>query len=313
MVANNYGLNDDLQYYEFELDSLDASGSGGNSASTDWPLFYIGGREQLRNIAAIKIIEAEIPFSWYVFNTSNNTFVLTEAAGGPVTVTLPVGNYTTDQLSSLIGKALSTASIAGRTYTVTYSTITQKFTFFNNAATTSPFTLTFGLPLDFGNTTARLYIGFPGGPTSSQTFSTSGTANNGDALLAPFAVQVTGPNYVYINSNRIGQLANLFLPKGALNLGGGNAGPQLAKVPVDVLPGQVVFWQDPDPQKWFDVENLKQLDSIDLFLTLGNTSNQLPLQLNGLGFSVKIGVLLNKSNHNNVQGQGGPGISRITR
>jgi len=62
---NNFGLNDDLRYYEIELDSLDALNSAGfGAATTDWPLFYLGGRDPLRNIAALKIIECQIPFSW---------------------------------------------------------------------------------------------------------------------------------------------------------------------------------------------------------------------------------------------------------
>jgi len=63
--GNNFGLNDSLKYYEFELDSLDNSGgySAGSSA-TDWPIFLIGGKSPLYNIAAIKIIEVQIPFTW---------------------------------------------------------------------------------------------------------------------------------------------------------------------------------------------------------------------------------------------------------
>ena len=126
--------------------------------------------------------------------------------------------------------------------------------------------------------------------------------NTGNLLIAPNAALVTGPNYLYVNSSKLGQLCNLYLPKGAFNLGGGNTGPQMAKIPVNVLPGGVIYWQDPDPQKWFDVENLQQLDQIDFYLTLGNTTTQIPLQLNGLSFSLKLGVLLNKRDHEDVQG-----------
>lgn len=42
MGGNNYGLNDSLKYFEFELDSLDNSGAYNSSAApTDWPLFQI--------------------------------------------------------------------------------------------------------------------------------------------------------------------------------------------------------------------------------------------------------------------------------
>ena len=307
---NNFGLNDDLRYYEIELDSLDALNSAGpNSASTDWPLFYLGGKENLRDIAAIKIIEAQIPFSWYVFNSGNNTFLLTET-GGSATVTLPIGNYTAAQLATLMGTALTAASPGSYTYTVVFNGPTQTFSFYNNAVSTSPFSFTFGLPTNSGNVNPRLYIGFPGGVTSSQSFVMTGTPA-GNLLVSPNASLVTGPNYVYVNSAKIGQLTNIYLPKGAFNLGGGNSGPQMAKIPVNVLPGGVTFWQDPDPQKWFDVENLQQLDQIDFFLTLGNTTTQVPLQLNGLSFSLKLGVLLNKQNHNDVTGLHGRVVKRM--
>jgi hypothetical protein len=132
----------------------------------------------------------------------------------------------------------------------------------------------------------RLYIGFPGGGTSSQTFGAGG-----DALEAPNAALVSGPNYLYLNSLKLGQLCNMYLPEGAFNLGGGNAGPQLSKIPVNVQPGGVIYWQDPDPQKWWDLENLTTLLSCDFYLTLGNTTTQTPLALNGLGFSLKLGML----------------------
>lgn len=307
---NNFGLNDDLRYYEIELDSLDALNTAGNgSATTDWPLFYLGGKEPLRNVAAIKILEVQIPFSWYVFNSGNNTFLLTEI-GGTATVTLPIGNFTSSQLTTLLAAALTSVSPGGFNYTVTYDSTTQKFTFFNNASSTSIFGFTFGLPTNSGNVNPRLYIGFPGGITTTLNFLSSGT-NKGNYMVAPNAALVTGPNYLYINSNRVGQLTNLYLPKGAFNLGGGNSGPQMAKIPIPVLPGGVIYWQDPDPQKWFDLENLQQMDQIDFYLTLGNTTTQTPLQLNGLSFSLKLAVLLNKQNHNDVQGLPARVVKRI--
>lgn len=46
-----------------------------------------------------------------------------------------------------------------------------------------------------------------------------------------------------------------------------------------------------DPQKWWDLENLTTLLQVDFYLTLGNTTTQIPLDLNGLGFSIKLGML----------------------
>jgi hypothetical protein len=48
-----------------------------------------------------------------------------------------------------------------------------------------------------------------------------------------------------------------------------------------------------DAQKWFNTQSLANLGTFDLYLTMGNTSAQTPLRLNGQSFSVKLGVLVN--------------------
>lgn len=285
-MGDNYGLNDSFRYFEYELDSLDNSGSCiGGVSPLNWPVFKLGGKRPLENIAAIKVLEVQIPFSYYVINSRNNTFLLYEENQlvTSSTVTLPVGNYNPSQICTALGTALTTASLNSRTYTVTYNDQTLKLTITSSATTI--FTFSFGAPTNSGNVNPRLYIGFPGGFTSSS----GGTPNT---LVSPNAIMLSGPNYIYVNSQKMGTLFNVYLPQGAFNLGGGNAGPQLTKIPVNTNSGGVVFWQDPDPQKWFDTGLLDQLNEIDFYLTLGNTTSQIPLDLNGLSFSIKLGVLL---------------------
>lgn len=84
---------------------------------------------------------------------------------------------------------------------------------------------------------------------------------------------------------------DLYLPTGAFNLGGGKSGPQIAKIPVNCNANNLITWKDPDPQKWFKFRQMQSLSNFDFYLTLGNTTSQLPLQLNGLGFSLKLGIL----------------------
>ena len=71
------------------------------------------------------------------------------------------------------------------------------------------------------------------------------TSSVGLVMISPNVIQATGPNYIYVNSSKVGQITNLYLPQGAFNLGGGNAGPQMAKIPVMVQPGGITYWQDP--------------------------------------------------------------------
>lgn len=302
MGGNNYGLNDSLKYFEFQLDSLDASASNSQGvASTDWPLFLLGGKAPLSNIAAFKIIEAQIPFTYYVFNSVNTDnsatnlarWTLTEVgpgAGGPYYPKIAVGNYTGgDALATQLQTAINAVSTG---YTVVYNSTLQKLVFTCSKAGVTSFSFTFGTATNSGNKNPRLYIGFPGGTTSSV----------GLTLTSPNVILLSGANYVYVNSNALGNLTNMYLPQGAVNLGGGNSGPQMAKIPINCNSGEVSYWQDPDPQKWFDVENLAVLNQVDFYLSLGNTSGEMPLKLNGVSFSLKLAILVNTFSHNDLGG-----------
>jgi len=299
MGGNNYALNDSLRYYEFELDSLDASGSNAEGiSSTDWPVFLLGGKQPLANVAAIKVLEVQIPFSWYVFvpentapNANGTQWVLNETGGvSNVFPQIAVGNYSGG--SALAGALQSALNTVSSNYVVNYSSQTQKMTFTTSKPGVTAFSFTFGAPTNSGNTNPRLYMGFPGGITVS----------TGLTMTSPNVTLSSGPNYLYLNSARLGPLTNLYLPQGAFNLGGGNAGPQIAKIPVSGNSGDIIFWQDPDPQKWFDLENLPLLNQVDFYLSLGNTTTQLPLRLNGLSFSIKLGIVTNEFNHNDLSG-----------
>lgn len=298
--GTNYGLNDSLEYFEFALDSGDSKASGdGSSLNTDWPVFWLP--KPLTNVAAVKIIECQIPFTYYVFNSSNNMFELTESSGTS-TVTIPPGNYTALTLPLALQSALDLASTIPTLYTVTYSTTTMKFTIVQTAAT--QFTITIGHADDFATDSARNYLGFYGGPNVSSTLG---------ILTSPYAALITGPNYVYINSNFLGASVNMYLPAdcpltgapptglGASQQGGGT-GPQVAKVPITVNPGGINYWADPDPQKWFDLENMPNVSTLDFFLSLGNIPGV--LSLNGQSFSLKLGILQNRMVHNDVLGGG---------
>lgn len=286
------GVDPQLQYVEFYFDSLDTLQTPSAASSTrDWPQFLLS--KPLNNIAAMKILEAQIPFTWYVFNTLNNTFKLQENIGGPVQVIIPIGNYSSTSLSAILASILTSASPNGRTYTVTFSgaSSTQpnlgKFTFTSNVA--AVFSFTFGGTE--GDTDPGIYLGFQGSAPFNSTV--------GGVLVAPNVANVTGPNYIYLKSNKMGSLFNTYLPQGADKLGSNVS--EVAKIPVNVQPNGVIYWQDPAPEMWFDFENMNNVADIDFYFTLGNTSAQSPLQFNGSSFSLKVGILINKASHNQNQ------------
>lgn len=289
-MGDNYGVNGNYEYKEFSLDSLDADGSFTTaSASTDWPRFTIAGSGPLENVAALKVLEAEISFSWDVFNSINNTFTITESVGGTKTITIPVGNYTSAAIATALTTAFVTAGTTA-TYTVTYLGLRNRLVF--TSSTNNSFYFSFGAGYNIpgvqpnsGNKNPRLFIGFPPGDTSSIP------VGGVQVLTSPNSLLLSGPNYVYLNSTKLGSDMDLFLPTGAFNLGGGKSGPQIAKIPVNTNQNGMITWKDPDPQKWFKFRQLQSLSNFDFYLTLGNTTSQLPLQLNGLGFSLKLGIL----------------------
>jgi hypothetical protein len=279
----------EYQYVELELDSLDSNVTDARYAKTDWPTFFFV--RPIANVAYMKILSAEIPFSYYVIDTHNNTFILSETGTvATSTVVIPVGNYTSSTLATALSTALTTAStgLTSKTYTVTFSSQTGKFTFSSNASVSSPFSFSFGSDTsDPGNRNPRFVLGFPGGTTTS-------TSVSSPTLVAPGTAQISGPNYVYVNSDSLGQLSNNYLPTGAQNLGFGGNGPQMARIPINCLPGEVAFYTDPDPHHWFDMENLNLLTQVDFYLTLGNQNGQEILRLNGQNFSLKVGLMLQR-------------------
>ena len=293
-MSNNYGLNESFQYHEFELDSSQFITQGSGSISgLNWPVFAIAGKQPLKNVAAIKILEVQIPFSWYTLTSamaatvSNPSFVLYVDSGagiGTGLVQLTPGNYDANTMAAHLQSRLNAAAVAAAavyggaavTFTVAFNFVTQKFDISRAALPNYSYQFEFGTnPL----TSPFQLLGFL--PGLSGYYPTANTSSTNVA-------QISGPNYLYINSNVLGPLCNVFLP-GQVTTLSGNKGPQIAKIPVNVSPGGVIFWSDPDPQKWFDVENLGSLTRADFYLSIG--TNPAVLDLNGLSFSLKLGIL----------------------
>jgi hypothetical protein len=94
--------------------------------------------ERISNVKNIKIQNAIIPLSFYNINSNNNILIFND--GVARTANLTLGMYTANQLATMIQVAMN--AISTLVFTVTYSSITQKFTF----ATTSNFSLLFTTP-----------------------------------------------------------------------------------------------------------------------------------------------------------------------
>jgi hypothetical protein len=280
--GNNYGLNGSYDYNEIEIDSFDATQAFNTAyTSLNWPKIFLG--KPLENVVAMKVLDATIPFTFYPFNSTNNTFVLnqTAPAAGPFTVTIPVGSYTTSTFPAILKAAMELANGATKTFTVTYDSATAKLTITINVGT---FTIT----TSGGLVASPCYTM---GLNSNTVHSSTGTA-----LITPNAIRILGPEYIYVNSNTIGSVVNVYLNgSGLLNTTGSGAdGPQICKIGRSVTFTSTMTYTDPDPQKWFYVGN-QNLTALDFYLTAGVNPQNVPLDLNGAGFSLKIGILSTKT------------------
>jgi len=273
-MGDAFGLSPDLRYFEYEFDSSEAHNSfSSGAATTDWPTFQM--ERPLSNIAGIKVLEVQIPFTFYIVNSQNNTFLFHSGLGFDGNVSIPVGNYNSASLAAALQVALLAVAAGG--YVVSFNSTTGKFTIGSNTA----FSMVFGTSTDDGLSNLRLVLGFNPGTTATAV-----------SITSPNVAAITGPNYLYLCSDSLGTLIQLYLPASS-ELAQGGLGPEMAKIPINCNPFGVITWADPDPHKYFDCQSLFSLQQIDLYLTLGPSPSK-PLKLNGQSFSVKLGILVNQ-------------------
>ncbi len=276
------GIDPNLTYVELAVDSFDSTAAGGqfwkntsspsNELIFSWPKFYW--TEKAPNVVAMKIISAEIPNVWDAISLGNNTFVYT-AAGVPNTITVPVGNYTGAALAANIQASIAAIS-AG--FTVTWDAATSSFTFTQ--------ALAIAWSLSFPSKATLYYIlGFIAGSTNS-------ASGAGSSITSTVIANITGPYYLYLNSRTLGPLINFNLTDGNANAAGG---PQIARIPITVNKGSVIFYQDPNPDFFFDFFMNNAFETFDLYLSLGSDQEQTPLDMKGAPWSIKIGLLAYRS------------------
>lgn len=308
----SFGLDSNLEYVELLLDSEDASfPNNGSVKKENWPVFQLA--RPITNVAGIKILEAQIPFTFYVFDNSRvSTYVQFEEYGkGSTGFYIPDGNYTAASLAATLQTLLHDASVnigmPHNNYTVTIST-TNNTTPYTGKMTITASAGDFKISFLSSNPNENIgaLLGFPtetGVPYDYSSFNS--------VLVSPSFNQITGPNYLYVNSVALGTLCNTYLPAGATDLGAGTQFPQVTKIPVNVQPGGVIYWSDPSPDFYYSLENLLNLNQFDFYLTLGNTNGL--LDLNGVPFSLKLGVLINKQVRSEFVGSNIQGNRVLTR
>lgn len=258
-----FGVADVLRYNEWHIDSSEYT-----YGTINTPTFSL--QREFNNLIGFKVIECQIPFSYYVFQSGRNTFTLTEPTSSATgTVTIPPGNYTPTSIAQVLKTELE--AIGDATYTVTYSNTTGKLSVTSSVA--EAFVLTFPT---IGTSEPAKWLGFQYG---------ANTATAGGVLEAPYIARLSGDDYIYICSKALGMFNNDTLRRGDT----AQSGPIIAKVPVNVNPGGVILWADPDPTKFFEVD-VSVLTNTDFYIVKGWDIST-PLDFNGAPFSLKVSLI----------------------
>lgn len=214
--------------------------------------FNIRTPSDIREIRKLTILDAIVPFTFYVFDGSNNNFTIDQ--GGPQILSVGVGNYTANELALAMETAIN---LVYSGFSVTYSSTTGKF----QISDATIFTLSF--PAD--NNLAK-YIGFD----SSLTYSGSTSYTGGNRVLP------NGDNYLFIRSHQ--------LTSGATNRPYTENKPSdaLIKLPLFPNPDGVLFYL-PFMEITLDYRGGKSINDVDFKLTdkYGKT-----LDLNGHNWSL---------------------------
>jgi len=88
------------------------------------------------NYDRVALLAFSCPKSYYLINSTNDTFTITETSGGLKTVTITHGNYSLSTMVTFLNTAINL--VTAYTYVVTSSTSTGKITFTVSGATGNP-------------------------------------------------------------------------------------------------------------------------------------------------------------------------------
>lgn len=316
----------EYEYHELYLDSSDATASVSATVSPlNLPLYNLP--FQLNDVESFKVLQAEIPFSYCVAAGASfkiryyPAYTLGGVLSTPVIRTyslisngIPSAQQIVDDLNS---KFASDAAIVGAItgWGSNYMTVTfeagsastsngiSKFLFRPiNSSTGNIVDVNLNFEIVIDDQRTEDLLGLTVGVTQNYLFGQATGILNWP-LKSSRPLLITGPSYIYVSSNAVGNLCHTYLPSGAALLSGGVSSPQLAKIPVIAQPGHFIIWNDSNTSHWFKVDRISSLTQIDLYCQLGNYGGYIDFQ--GLNFSIKLGVLVRKQTRTTFGGNGG--------
>jgi hypothetical protein len=278
-------MNDDkryeYKYYEFQLDSNDCENSFSNSVDKkNWPAFLLD--KNLDNVSGFKVLEVSIPNTFPTFRNGVPNITLTEVGRVFNSDFSTKINYSETSFAATLQEYLNEPSFwsAAGTFVYTVTWNSSRFRIQNNDPGVGS-----GFTMDFTNCEI---MGF----NNTTTYTTDVLGPN-PYLENQDTVTKFNPLFFYVNSISFGSLVDVLLPSNGILSSDTNSslGPQLTKVGnTATSSGQIINWQDPCPDKWFNTSSLNLSGKMDFYITASDDID-VPLNFIGRGFSLKIGLM----------------------
>ena len=161
----------------------------------------------------IQLLNAQIPYSFYVINYTNN--LLKYNLSSVVTTTIPVGNYTANSLITAIKTAIGNVNL-----TITISAINGKLTFTH---TTLPITIYNDFKYSIGS-----ILGFPANSIN--------VANVSNVLVADYQLNLLGIKVLQVRSGTLSMNNISSVQGGHTTL--------LSSIPVSAVPFGMIDYKD---------------------------------------------------------------------
>lgn len=289
----------DLEYYEIVFDSFTCSDAFTPAyTSSDWPAFKLD--NSIGDIVKFNVLEVSIPFTWTLINSTNNIFQMSGISTGPAPTLFGItpGSYTPTTLAVEIQSLLNSyPSIADYFGPFVVTIENGKLNFQSTTASTAGDY--FAIDWNF-NTNPNAYLGY--GFNSSLQTSSIYVVSGDQCLLTSQNIVSTNPTSYYINSQNIGNQINLLLPLNDVsNTSSNMLGPQVAAVPFsNTVIGKSTTWQASASEKWFDLK--MRMNGVWDFYVSSDLNPNVPLQFNGTGFTIRLGIMVKPKQNNSSDG-----------
>lgn len=170
--------------------------------------------EEYKNVLSVELISIDVPKTQYLINENNNLLYF-NSNGFEYTATVPIGNYTIDDL--LIALKNSMDTVSSNTFTISNSTLTNKITI---SIATSTFDLSF---VDKTNHMGKL-LGFI----------TTSDITGQSSVIGTNQYNLNGPTYIILHIN---EFENLFGKKSSIKKG-------FAKIPLDATQTEYKYFKN---------------------------------------------------------------------